>query len=531
MAGFRVFEYLNAPKSDLYRAIIAAFVDAKSRFRLHLRNPDVLAAVAPHQGALCPEDLEIALRQLCDWGNVEAHPDTADATTLEEFLRPRFLYQLTRAGEAAEDAIRHYEVALARSAQLQTAALADVRSLVAELSLFSEEAEPDEGKVHRALRTIWARFDELTSEAQSFLGALQRTIDLRGTDFAGLVAYKQKLIDYLERFIRELIVVGSDIADQLRRIDQDVVHRLLLVAARRDLADALDATPEQQQQASDLWLQRWDGLWSWFVGTGDTPPLAESLRARARAAIPALLSAIAGMNESRLTRTDRAADLRTLARWFAEAETDTDAHRLWRAAFGLAPARHLVIDNCTLEARDQEPIPARASWLEAPPIMISPRLRSTGRSDRAGVVTTVMDCSAAKAQLKELAREEAEQIAAARNRLAGLGQRRLSDLGCLDRAEFQLFLDILGEALARQLRREESVEILSIDGTLRIHLRPTNDNTCAKIKTADGLLIGEDHFLSIEDVSEDSTADAETAVALAPNLIEAAVYGAETARA
>src|SRR5947209_13549139 len=38
--------------------------------------------------------------------------------------------------------------------------------------------------------------------------------------------------------------------------------------------------------------------------------------------------------DRRSGRSDRTADLRALARWFAEAEDDQAAHRLWRCAFG-----------------------------------------------------------------------------------------------------------------------------------------------------------------------------------------------------
>ena len=45
--------------------------------------------------------------------------------------------------------------------------------------------------------------------------------------------------------------------------------------------------------------------------------------------------------------SDRSADFRALARFFAEAPDDPAAHRLWRAAFAFAPARHLSVDRNT----------------------------------------------------------------------------------------------------------------------------------------------------------------------------------------
>ena len=498
MTVFHVFHHLTAPKAELYRAVIGALMEAKSTFRLHVRPHELMEAVSSRMGPVTEDVLDTALRQLCDWGNIESHPDTGDASTVEEFLRPRFLYQLSRAGEAAEASVRHYEALLAKAAQLQSAALVDVRALLSELALLADAEEPDQGKVHLTLRNIWMRFGELTSEAQSFLGALQRTIDLRGTDLVGLVAYKQRLIDYLERFIRDLVVVGSDIADHLRRLDPSSISSLLLVAARRDVADMLGASDDDKQRAEQQWLQRWQGLSSWFLGTADGIPLVETLRARARAAIPALLSAIASVNESRLTRTDRVADLRALARWFAECESDEDAHRLWRVSFGLSPARHLPIDDQTLMDRDQRPVSAHTSWLDAPALFVSPRFRATGRHERIGIAPTVLDCSEGKALLAKLARDEALQIAAARERLAALGQVRLSQMRALDRAEFPLFLDLLGQALTRKTRQDEPVDIVSTDGTMRITLEPVGNDDLAIIQTSDGQLAVRDHALCIE---------------------------------
>ena len=76
-ARLRAFAYLNADKTALYRAIMRVFVDAKTRFTLHLRPHEVTAALGGAGGAepVGAHDVEVALAQLCDWGNLEAHPD------------------------------------------------------------------------------------------------------------------------------------------------------------------------------------------------------------------------------------------------------------------------------------------------------------------------------------------------------------------------------------------------------------------------------------------------------------------------
>jgi uncharacterized protein (TIGR02677 family) len=492
---YGTFAHLAADKRHLYREVLTAFADAKARFVLHLRPSDVVAGL-PFRVDV--EHVEAALRQLVTWGNLSADPDTAEVATIEEFYRARFLYRLTTAGEATERALDVFEQGLRRSGELQTAALGDIRDLLHELRDHLEVAgELDVGKVHLTLRSLWNRFDELTDRAQIFVASLQRAVDLHTIDLDALLAYKDGLLDYLERFIGELVIAQAHIAALLRELEGPGIERLLDIAADRELADALDPSEDDRAAARESWQARWTGLVSWFLPDGERPAQAELLRARARAAIPALLQAIAEVNERRLSRSDRAGDLRVLARWFATCDSDADAHRLWRAAFALSPARHLAVDQDTLAERDQQPVAAATSWLDAPPVRISPRLRRTGRTTRRGRVHGVIDRTREKELLVRLAAEEAAQTAAARRQLCTDGPVRLGELGSLDPVAFDLFLDLLGAVLAEAVDRRGAAFATSADGSLEIGLEPTGDGVLAEVATENGVLSGPDHWVEI----------------------------------
>lgn len=507
---YGTFAHLTADKRHLYREVLDVFADAKARFVLHLRPSDVVAAMPTRAE---PEEVEAVLRQLVSWGNLSADPDTAEVATVEEFYRARFLYRLTPEGEATERALDVFEQGLRRSGELQTAALGDIRDLLHELRdhlPVDDDGTPggpvpradlDIGKVHLTLRSLWDRFDELTDRAQTFVASLQRTVDLHAVDVDALLAYKDGLLDYLERFIGELVVAQAHIAALLRDLEGPGIERLLEAAADRELADALEPTDDDRAGAREGWRSRWTGLVGWFLPDGERPAQAELLRARARAAIPALLQAIAEVNERRLSRSDRAGDLRTLARWFAACDTDADAHRLWRAAFVLAPARHLTVDQDTLGERDQQPVPPSTSWLDAPPVHISPRLRRTGRATRRGRVNDVIDRTSEKALLARLAAEEAAQLAAARRQLCTDGPVRLTALGPLDPVAFDLFLDLLGAALAEATDRQAPVVASTADGALEIELTPTGDDAWARVETESGVLSGPDQWVHIRETT------------------------------
>ncbi|WP_437955334.1 TIGR02677 family protein [Sorangium sp. So ce119] len=501
-AKLPAFTYLTVENAALYRAIMRSFVEARERFVLHLRPADVGRAV--RDGSIDSASVEAALHKLCEWGNLQSHLDTADVATVEEFYRPRFLYQLTPQGEAVERAVGTYFETLARRGELQAAALGDIRTLLENVVRMLDDRdrqELDDSAVHLALSALRARFDELTTQAQAFMGSLQRSIDLHGADVQSFLAYKQRLIDYLERFVGQLVIATADIAELLGRIDSAAARRLAESAGRREIADTLGGDEADFKAAAARWEARIEGLRGWFIGHPGAPSQAEELRARARAAIPALLAAIASLHDRRFTRSDRTADLRALARWFAAAPSDADAHRLWRAAFGLASARHLFINEAALAEREAAPVPAARSWFDAPPLRISPRLRATGRHARPGRQSGVIDRSREKALLLAQQDEEALALQAARAQLATGRPTRLSEIGELAPLAFDLLLDWLGEALAAG-----DGEILSADGAIAISLTPTGDGRIATITTPAGAFSGPDHVITLRALAPEEAA-------------------------
>ncbi|MET7431280.1 TIGR02677 family protein [Streptomyces flaveolus] len=485
---------------------MGVFMAAKERFAVHLRPEEVHAALAREHRPADLDTVAKALDSLVEWGNLRADPDTSRVTAVEDFYRKRFIYQLTRAGEAAEQALSAYDEALGRRGALQAVALHDiVTQLRALLVLAAEqgEGEPDAAKAHLALSALTSRFEALAENARAFMGSLQRTIDLHGVEVAVFLAYKDRLIQYLERFIQDLITLGGRIARLIGELEeQGRVGVLLRLAAAREAGDAApDEAETAEAQAYARWVTKWEGLSAWFVSADGSESQARLLRGRALGAIPQLLAVVRQLNERRAGRSDRSADFRTLARWFAEAPDDEARHRLWRAAFGLYPARHLTVDADTLAERAASPVAASTPWAEAEPLRISPQLRRTGSYERRGKPRRVQDRSEQRRQLAEIAARQAEEIAAARARLATDGTTRLSALGELDPVAFGLFLRLLGDALATWRPGVTTTEATSNDGTMEIRLTALNDGTTAEIRTPGGVFRGPDHTVEITDLT------------------------------
>ncbi|MGP4091969.1 TIGR02677 family protein [Streptomyces sp. KR55] len=501
-AGYAPFAHLTVPNAALYRRVMGAFLAAKERFAVHLRPEDVHGALPPEHR---PADLDTvvkALDSLVDWGNLRADPDTSRVTAVEDFYRKRFIYQLTQAGEAAEQALSAYDEALGRRGALQAVALHDIVTQLRALLVIAAEQEPDAAKAHLALSALTGRFGALAENARAFMGSLQRTIDLHDVEVDVFLAYKDRLIQYLERFIQDLITLGGRIALLIGELeDQGRARALLRLAAAREAADAApDEAESAEARAYERWAARWAGLAAWFVSADGRESQARLLRGRALGAIPQLLTVVRQLNERRAGRSDRSADFRTLARWFAEAPDDEARHRLWRAAFGLYPARHLTVDADTLDRRTVRPVAASTPWAEAEPLRISPQLRRTGSYERRGKARKVQDRSEQRRRLAEIAARQAEETAAARARLATNGTTRLSALGELDPAAFGLFLGLLGDALATWRPGMTTTVATSNDGSMEIRLTALADGTTAEIRTPGGTFRGPDHQVEITDL-------------------------------
>ena len=508
--GYGPFAYLSTPNAPVYRRVMRALMAEKERFTVHVRPDQVRTALQSDGGGPVEEDaVSEALERLADphWGNVLAFPDSSRVTALEDFYRRRMLYQLSRPGEAAERALAQYDVALGTRGSLQSVALEDIVVLLTHLRDTVAESQasvpPDPARTHQAMRSLRERFAELAENAVAFMGSIQRTIDLHDADVEAFLAYKEQLIEYLERFIHDLLTRGAAIAELLDSIPASGVQFLATTAAQREATDAAPGETDSAVTASrEVWLRQWSGLTDWFVSSPGRESEARLLRARARAAIPALLAVVRSLHDTASGRADRTRDFVTLARWFAALPDDGDRHRLWRSAFGLTPVRHLSVTAETQDAWEAADLGNATPWAQAPTVQVSPQLRRTGSYERRGKGAKVADRSEAKALLLARAREESEQTAAARERILTHGPRPLSELGDLDPDAFRLFIALLGDALAAMGPGADVAQVHTSDGELSVTLYRAPGAGTAVIRTVDGVLRGPDHRVDIASTLE-----------------------------
>lgn len=495
--------YATAENAPIYRAIIQVFAEARQSYVIELRVPDVLerlraarlfTGAATEEDPLTEDQLNYHLDHLVGWGNLAHAHDAASVSSLQDFYRRRFLYHLTPVGEAAHRAVVEVESTAGKSGSLQASMLVKIRDAL--LSLATTAEDPD--TVLKLLHDLHSAFDTLTQEANRFISDLGRQTSAERAEEERFLLYKRALLAYLSRFLQQLRRLADEIRAAIGDVERAGAERLIAAAARSpDLPPALHGADPAAQYREDQ-LRRWAGIRTWFVGEATHGergvPTVERLAEVAVDAVIGLTRALGRLNERRSRPVDRAADFRTLARWFSEAPDDRAAHALFHGAFGLGSARHYHLAH-----PDPEAIPPSTSFWDAPPVEVPVRLRTHGAISHAGRPSAAPDHTFARQWLAQKRRREREQVERATARFSGRGELSMSDLAELDPAEFDLLLSLLDQALASGRRPDGTRSTVTSDGRLRIVLRPPPSKELVRLQTPNGDLHCLDYRIQVED--------------------------------
>lgn len=481
-----LFQFTTTERADLRIAVLQAF------HRAAIHEPALTFAQVEeglrtlgYDEPLAEGDLDQSLARLVEWGLLEATQDhTARYTTPEEFERRNLRWALTPQGEAAIAGVLHSLEVLRRSISLQPATLDAIGDALADLVELAGKPAVADARLATRLGEAEHHLQTLVDNVRQFNRELNRLQRDDAVEDAVFLDVKQRVTSYLQEFVDGVQRPARRIARHLAQLASDpgiaALHERALAGANLLALDGDDP--------SVAWLaerrRRWEALRAWFAPQNGEAAQIDRVLDVARQAILALLRVLERRWESRRRSASVRDDYLTLARWFAAAPTDDDAHRLFNAAFGLWPARHHH-----LLPVDPEDVAPSTSWVDAPAVPVAATLRTSGSTRSRGRVRAVGDPAAARARRQA---EQAEELAATwavRSELLTDGRVELAVFGELDPSRFDALLELLSAALAAPVAGDGTRRSLSADGQVEVVLHPpaSPTATCTLI-TDDGRL-------------------------------------------
>jgi uncharacterized protein (TIGR02677 family) len=473
-----LFRYLTAEESAEYVKIMDLFA---ATLLTDLSAAEVTAQLAERNVTLDRDTAEARCKQLLAWGNLLPSVRDAKVATVAEYIRSRSRYQVSKLGGRVHReavAIMHASDGAREVArELLGQIVHSLDRILDQINRHQIDADALAGEV----TTVFGNqrlFTDSVRDFYAYLAGVLSRYDLGGGEYA---QFKELLLVYID-------LITADV----NRHAPAVAHRVELVLKAIDpLLDTLktlpgltlpDGTPVERAQGRAR--TDWEELAYWYDAHGASGP--QQLRSAASQALGQLITNAKRLLDSSGTGFSRRADFLRLARWFSAAD-DESSHRLYAAAFGNYPARHLLFG-----AEEPDPrIGPTTSWWDSDPVQVPLSLRERGDRAIRGRTSRVPDPTADRRRLIAEAQHEAEQRRAAAAELAMAGAL---DGATISPAARDLLLDLVADLLARH-----RVEVTDHDVGLRLRAIPGRPTV---VHSPDGTTTFADLGLSVTGTAE-----------------------------
>jgi len=424
----QAYRYAVVEEASSYIAVMRVFTDGVAGLLSDLSAAEIQSVLEERgRGGLDLDTVEARLSYLVEHGNLARSPREAEARSIREYLTARARYQLAPRGELVHRQVEELLGSAGRASEVSTEVLPVL------LDGLEQLADPDRATAG-AVTALFAVFERLVVSTRDFYTRLGEVLARADTDRNSLAAYREVLLDYLQRFVEEVRRHEPLVLEALDAVDVQAV-----LARTHDGPRLTDVDGTEARRSRGLQAEDWDSLYSWFRGGAGRRSDAEEIRALATRAMGTLLSglrrAVAGDGER-----SRRADLLRLAGLFDQTDDDT-AHRIWARAFGLYPSRHL---SALPEVED---VTATTSWWDAPAADVPLTLREHGDRTARGRSGKREDFAASRQRRLHERQQLEDARQAALDELRRLTGRTVGDARISDAARSAL-LDLYGLALS-----------------------------------------------------------------------------------
>lgn len=398
--------YLTVPNAWRYRTILRYFYQQHERLRHYLALEEIFLFLKdnPYFRDYTEDQLQQDLDQLVQWKNLIPRQDTGRVSSIEEFKKRKFRYQLTPYSIEIERMVINLEhlgngfggslepTLFDRLLENLLKVTATVKAL--ETTPTYTVFELSDEAIHLLWQDIYDDFRRLTENAADYLGHLQseKVEELMLTE--AFLVYKEALTEYLRNFMTSLQRTSYRIEGALFEVSAAFPERMAARLTAYELAiPRMDIRPTREQ-LNTRFQGEWDSLKTWFLGDGSRESDLIYLQNASNEAIRRLTRFAQRLGETHHSLRNRRMDYLHLAGMFARMDSIKEAHELSACVFGAFHTRHLWVeqpkqtDSYDLEVWDEP----------AAEVQIRPKIRAYHEKTRPNAV---IDQSARKNAARE----------------------------------------------------------------------------------------------------------------------------------
>lgn len=481
-------KYLHAENVARYRLIMRLFYENHRKLKSWLKAEEVYAGVMRwdlldhYSLEECQRDLEV----LSEWGNLTSRHDGGRATTIEEYLRKRFRYQMTPYAIEIERMLENLEGLQGYGGSLEPTLLERIVGYVTRIRDTSAFAE---GEAWQLWQDLQGAFRQLHENASDYLASLQTGKAEEFMRTEQFLLYKDTLTHYLRNFVLSLQRYGGQLEAMLRETPA-MIWETFLKAVTEDeermpsLDERLPFAERQQRHREE-----WETFVQWFAGNEWDASDLLFLERATKESIARLIKIALAIQEKSRWGISRKKELDYLGQWFLHLEDVDEAHKLGAFTFALYKTRHFQGEGeRTSDSADL------SLWEEAP---IVRELKSRSRIRRkAGETEAIRERKEEQQRAKAAFLAQKAEEEAILRQWKDKGTFRMSDLGPMRARERQILLLWISRCVANRSHKAQTP-----DG-LEICLQFPPNGQRAQLQFEDGMFDLPDFCLTIRTTGE-----------------------------
>lgn len=482
-------KYLSMENAWRYRSIMRLFYINDQKYRHYLMKEDVHSSLlqdelfGDYTLEMCRQDLDA----LVEWGNLSATQDTTKVTTYQQFVNKQFRYQMTEYAIEIERLTIRLENLFIEGGSLEPTLLERIKD---EIKLLKTKIHEDAKSLGGWWSSLNADFQRLNQNYQDYIrdwNSIKADELMKSKNF---LLYKEKLVDYLRNFVKELQFFAHEIEVLLLKVSADE-QRILIDQVSQYEADIprIDMENVSFADIHENIQGKYESIRRFFVNQQGRESEVEKILEMTNEIIRKITRYAAGILEMSSQYSNRRDEYMKVLEFMGQCETLEEAHELSALVFGIDSYHHFQGDM----VRQTESI-FSSIWDEIPlEITTEPRIRNYRERM---LKTAIRDDSEDKKKMQEAIlkqRQEEQELVESCIKEERIEFEKLHRLKPFVR---KTLLRWLGKAIL------ENGALVSTENGQKYRLLNPNEKTTCTLICEDGDFVMPAFILSFENMGE-----------------------------
>lgn len=332
--------YLTAENASRYRVIMRFFYLQYERMKYWLYKEDVFEELKKHSQFedYTKEQLKQDLDNLVQWKNLIPVQDTSKVSSVEEFKNKQFRYQISDYSIEIERMIIKLETLHVETASLEPSLLERIKEAFIKIP---QIINSDEKVANQWWKDLNSDFERLNKNYKDYLGSFYSLKAEEMMKTSAFLLYKDKFIEYLRNFIKELQQHIISIEGILKQINEHTENALLLKIFLHEKSIPKINNEATEEEIKENIESKWRNIKNWFLPSNAKESEATRLLDITNEIIRKITRYAAQISESRNSAANRKEEYKKLAQLFTTCKDINEAHKLSALCFGIFNPYHI----------------------------------------------------------------------------------------------------------------------------------------------------------------------------------------------